>query len=116
MASTGTAGRPSSGTCKGPSAASLTSLTRCTLRAAALHDPEPALGAYVDRLVLTPGQCLVVDLSGLDFCDSSGITALPAARRRAQASGADLVLAAVPVNTLRILTVVGLDRVFTIRP
>ncbi|MFG2819627.1 STAS domain-containing protein [Kitasatospora sp. NPDC048365] len=80
------------------------------------YEHAPALREYVDQLVLAPGQSLVVDLSGLDFCDSSGITALLAARRRTQASGGDLVLAAVPANTLRILGIVGLDRVFTIRP
>ncbi|WP_411115476.1 STAS domain-containing protein, partial [Streptomyces sp. 029-5] len=61
-------------------------------------------------------QNLVIDLSGLEFCDSTGITALLAARQRAQAAGADMTLTAVPANTLRILTMIGLDRVFTIRP
>ncbi|WP_434976323.1 STAS domain-containing protein [Streptomyces mirabilis] len=63
-----------------------------------------------------PGQDLVIDLSGLEYCDSTGITALLAARQRAQAADADMTLAAVPANTLRILTVVGLDQVFTIQP
>ncbi|MFD7130915.1 STAS domain-containing protein [Streptomyces sp. NPDC059894] len=76
----------------------------------------PALRQRVERLTLHPGQHLVVDLTELEFCDSSGITALLAARQHALAAGADLVLAAVPSNTLRILAIVGLDRVFTIRP
>ncbi|MER6303821.1 STAS domain-containing protein [Kitasatospora sp. NPDC001539] len=76
----------------------------------------PVLRERVEQLALAPGQCLVIDLSGLRFCDSSGITALLAARRHARAAGADMALAAVPTKTLRILTVVGLDRVFTIRP
>ncbi|WP_030244071.1 STAS domain-containing protein [Streptomyces sp. NRRL S-350] len=80
------------------------------------YEHAPALRRHVEQLTLTPGQCLVIDLSDLDFCDSSGITALLAARRHAQAAGADLALAHVPSNTLRILAIVGLDRVFTIRP
>ncbi|MET9959984.1 STAS domain-containing protein [Streptomyces sp. NPDC006326] len=80
------------------------------------YDQAAALRRQVDELVLQPGQCLVIDLSELQFCDSSGITALLAARQHALAAGADMALTAVPANTLRILAVVGLDRVFTIRP
>ncbi|MFF7721463.1 STAS domain-containing protein [Streptomyces luteogriseus] len=79
-------------------------------------DQAPELRGRLDRLTLSPGQCLVLDLSGLTFCDSSGITALLAARQHAMAAGADIILAAVPANLLRVLTVVGLDQVFTLRP
>ncbi|MEU4543130.1 STAS domain-containing protein [Nonomuraea dietziae] len=75
-----------------------------------------ALRRQVERLTLRPGQCLVIDLAGLRFCDSSGITALLAARQHALAAGADIALAAVPANTLRILAVIGLDQIFTIHP
>ncbi|WP_037861846.1 STAS domain-containing protein [Streptomyces sp. NRRL S-340] len=74
-----------------------------------------ALREQVGGLVLSADQCLVIDLSGLEFCDSTGITALLAARQHAHAAGADIVLAGVPSNTLRVLTIVGLDQVFTIR-
>ncbi|WP_240045487.1 STAS domain-containing protein [Streptomyces sp. L-9-10] len=74
------------------------------------------LREQTERLVLSPGQNLVIDFSGLEFCDSTGITALLAARQRAQAAGADMTLTAVPANTLRILTMIGLDQVFTIHP
>ncbi|AWT41185.1 MULTISPECIES: STAS domain-containing protein [Streptomyces] len=67
-------------------------------------------------LTLEPGRRLVLDLAGLTFCDSSGITALIAARTHAQAAGADAALAAVPANTLRILRIVGLDQVFALYP
>lgn len=80
------------------------------------YEQAAALSEQVERLFLSPGQNLVIDLSGLEFCDSTGITALLAARQRAQAAGADVVLAAVPANTLRILTIVGLDQIFTIHP
>ncbi|QGV82007.1 STAS domain-containing protein [Streptomyces ficellus] len=79
------------------------------------YEQATALRQQVGRLELSPGQCLVIDLSGLSFCDSSGITALLAARHHAHAAGADIVLSAVPSNTLRVLGIVGLDQVFTIR-
>ncbi|MFF5701389.1 STAS domain-containing protein [Streptomyces sp. NPDC012794] len=74
------------------------------------------LRTLVTALTLRPGQRLVLDLSGMEFCDSSGITALLAARNHAQAAGAGIALASVPANTLRILRVVGLDQVFPLHP
>ena len=75
-----------------------------------------ALRERIEALTLTPGQCLVIDLAELEYCDSTGITILLAARQHAQAARADVVLAAVPTHFLRVLTLVGLDQVFTIRP
>ncbi|MFF2200036.1 STAS domain-containing protein [Streptomyces sp. NPDC058145] len=67
-------------------------------------------------LALEPGQRLVLDLAGMDFCDSSGITALIAARNHAHAARADMALAAVPSHTLRVLHIVGLDQIFPLYP
>lgn len=67
-------------------------------------------------LTLQPGQRLVLDLAGLEFCDSSGLTALIAARNLALAARADIALAAVPARTLRVLSVMGLDRIIPILP
>ncbi|GAA3616457.1 STAS domain-containing protein [Streptomyces chitinivorans] len=74
------------------------------------------LRELLPTLALRPGQRLVLDLAGMDFCDSSGITALIAARNHAHAARADIALAAVPANTLRILRIVGLDQIFPIHP
>jgi anti-anti-sigma factor len=70
----------------------------------------------VAALTLRPGQRLVLDLAGMEFCDSSGITALLAARTHAQAAKADIALAAVPAHTLRVLGIVGLDQIFPLYP
>jgi anti-anti-sigma factor len=67
-------------------------------------------------LTLRPGQRLVLDLEGMDFCDSSGLTALIAARNLAHAARADVALVAVPANTLRVLRIVGLDQIFPLHP
>ncbi|WP_079148321.1 STAS domain-containing protein [Streptomyces agglomeratus] len=67
-------------------------------------------------LALQPGRRLVLDLGSMRFCDSSGITALLAARNRAHAAQADIALAAVPAHTMRILRVVGLDQIFPLYP
>ncbi|MFJ3091457.1 STAS domain-containing protein [Streptomyces sp. NPDC086838] len=74
------------------------------------------LSLRTEALHLSPGQRLVIDLSGVTFCDSAGITALLAARQHAQAAGAAMVLEAVPTHLIRIFTLTGLDQVFTFRP
>ncbi|MFF3974138.1 STAS domain-containing protein [Streptomyces rubiginosohelvolus] len=80
------------------------------------HDTAPDLRKAVDGLTVAAGKRLVLDLRGLSFCDSSGISALLSARSRAIAQGGGIALAAVPANTARILGIVGLDQVFAIYP
>jgi anti-anti-sigma factor len=74
------------------------------------------LRAVLTTLTVRPGMRLVLDLAGMTHCDSSGITALLAARNRALAVQADIGLAAVPADTLRVLGMVGLDQVFPLHP
>lgn len=59
---------------------------------------------------------VVLDLSGLTYCDSTGITALITAYQRAQATGSPLGLAGVNADQMRVFQVVGLDQVFTFHP
>ena len=80
------------------------------------HHTAHELRKVVDGLTVASGQLLVLDLAALDFCDSSGISALLSARSLAVEHGGDIALAAVPANTARILGIVGLDRVLTIHP
>ncbi|WP_033212330.1 STAS domain-containing protein [Kitasatospora phosalacinea] len=80
------------------------------------YEQAPRLRRHLDTLVLRVGHCLLMDLSGLEFCDSSGITALLTAHGQARTAGAAFALAAVPPRTLRLLSIVGLDQVLTIRP
>ncbi|MER0443729.1 STAS domain-containing protein [Streptomyces sp. Edi4] len=77
--------------------------------AARLRDLIPAIA-------LRPGQRLVLDLGGMDFCDSSGVSALIVARNHAHAAEAEAALAAVPANTMRTLRIVGLDQIFSLYP
>ncbi|MFF5900650.1 STAS domain-containing protein [Streptomyces argenteolus] len=76
----------------------------------------PELRAALDALTLVGGQLLILDLGRLEFCDSSGITTLLVARNLAIEHGAAIALAAVPDRTLRVLRIVGLDRVFALHP
>lgn len=74
------------------------------------------LREQVATLDVRPGQRIVLDLAGMKFLDSSGITALIAARNHALAAQAGIALAAVPARTLRVLRMIGLDQVFPLYP
>ncbi|MFJ8821059.1 STAS domain-containing protein [Streptomyces sp. NPDC102467] len=80
------------------------------------HDTAPELRDALPTIALEPGRLLILDLAAMPFCDSSGISALLAARNHAHSVGADIALAAVPANTLRILRIVGLDQIFALHP
>ncbi|MEE4418976.1 STAS domain-containing protein [Streptomyces bugieae] len=80
------------------------------------HVHANTLREVLTTLTLRPGQRLVLVLAAMEFCDSSGITALIAAYRHAQAAHADFALAAVPAPTRRILRIVGLDQTFRLHP
>jgi len=59
---------------------------------------------------------LILELSGVTFCDSSGFNALIRLHRRAEEAGGRLVLAAPPEQVLRLLTLSGTDGFFPTRP
>ncbi|GLY49963.1 MULTISPECIES: STAS domain-containing protein [Lentzea] len=67
----------------------------------------------VEAISPRPGQQVVLDLTGLLFCDSSGISALIAARNLAHSAEAGLALAGVPRHLARTLVLIGLDTFFT---
>jgi anti-sigma B factor antagonist len=57
---------------------------------------------------------IVVDLSGVEFCDSTGMNVLLAAMKRLKEQGGMLELAAPRPAVKRILQVTGLDTVFSV--
>jgi len=59
---------------------------------------------------------LVVDLTATTFLDSAGVTALVRASRRAAATEATLRLAVTAPAVLRVLNLVGIDRMLEVHP
>ncbi|MFB8029333.1 MULTISPECIES: STAS domain-containing protein [unclassified Streptomyces] len=76
------------------------------------HHTAPEVRDALLGLNLRPGQQLVLDLTEITFCDSSGISVLIAARNHALACDASIALAGVPERVARIFRIVGLDHVF----
>jgi len=57
---------------------------------------------------------LVVDMSGVDFCDSTGMNVLLAAQRAAREQGGNVELSGPRPAVRKILQVTGLESVFTV--
>jgi len=57
---------------------------------------------------------VVVDMSGVEFCDSTGMNVLLSSLRQAREQGGQLEIAAPRAAVRKILDVTGLDAVFTI--
>jgi anti-sigma B factor antagonist len=61
---------------------------------------------------LTGSAPVTVDLSGVTFCDASGLGALARLARYARAAGRQLRLTSVRPSVMKIIRITGLDRVF----
>ena len=71
-------------------------------------------GELVSALAADYPVRLVVDMSGVEFCDSTGMNVLLAAHRRANEQGGSLELAGPRPAVRKILQVTGLETVFTV--
>ncbi|WP_221349591.1 STAS domain-containing protein [Streptomyces beigongshangae] len=56
---------------------------------------------------------VIIDLSGLTYCDSTGITVLITAYNRSRATESQLSLTGVNPDQMRVFELIGLDQVFT---
>ena len=66
---------------------------------------------------MTPGTAaVIVDLSAVPFCDSSGLNVFARAYRAAQARGMTLVLTGLRDRVARVFSITGLDRRICVRP
>ncbi|MFI0409311.1 STAS domain-containing protein [Actinomadura sp. 3N508] len=61
------------------------------------------------------GAYVIIDLAGVTRCDESGLAMLAGARRRTEAKGGTMVLAAPRPRMEGLLRATGLLRVFTVR-
>lgn len=80
------------------------------------HHTAPELPRAVRNVPLAAGAPLVIDFSGVTYCDSTGITVLVTAYHRAEAAGCPFSLTGVSHDLTRIFQTVGLDQVFAFHP
>ncbi|WP_433248234.1 STAS domain-containing protein [Streptosporangium sp. CA-135522] len=77
----------------------------------------PILRAQLERIWALPDVAvLIMDLSEVTFCDSTGLAVLIATLRRSRERGARLMLAGITGMLVRLLALTGLRDAFAIYP
>jgi anti-sigma B factor antagonist len=79
-------------------------------------DTAPLLYSRLEDIVGRGIWRIVVDASGLEFCDSTGLSALLAAHQACESAGGYLRLAAPDHLLVRLLAVVGLQATIAVYP
>jgi anti-sigma B factor antagonist len=79
-------------------------------------DSAPVLVTTLDQALDRPAPRVVVDLSGVDFCDSTGLSAFVLGHNRASAAGGWLRLAAPGEWLARLLDTLGLTKRVPVYP
>ncbi|MEU0005342.1 STAS domain-containing protein [Streptomyces sp. NPDC006314] len=80
------------------------------------HHTAPDFSEAVAEVAFGPGLDVIIDLSALEYCDSTGITVLIRAYYRAEAAGSTLGIAGLNPDLLRVFQVTGLHQLFTLHP
>ncbi|MGH9225514.1 MAG: STAS domain-containing protein [Acidimicrobiales bacterium] len=78
------------------------------------YETAPRLDAALQAVERLGIPTIVLDMSGLTFIDTSGLNRMVVALKRQREQGGDVVLKSPGRQTLRVLEIVGLTRVFTI--
>lgn len=80
-------------------------------------DPATAPRLHDQGLSLLAGGSphLLLDMSEVDFCDSSGLSVIIALWKQAHAGGGSLALAAVPARLSRLLRITATDNLIPVR-
>lgn len=79
---------------------------------------DAATASHLDeclRCAESNSAALEIDLAGVTFMDSAGLSVLVAAHRRTRAAGTRLVLVGATPSVRRLFNIVGLDTVLEIR-
>ncbi|MEU1425084.1 STAS domain-containing protein [Kitasatospora sp. NPDC005751] len=76
------------------------------------YHTAPRLSRMVEGLPLAAAVPLVLDVGGLSFCDSIGVSALISGYQRATAASAPFAVAGAGRDLTQILQITGIDRIF----
>lgn len=74
----------------------------------------PELAPTIDKIIEERRPRVVVDLSGLDLIDSSGVAALVALYKRSRVHGGQVTVTGARDQPLAIFKLLRMDKVFTI--
>ena len=91
-----------------------TSSTTLSVRGSLDINTAPQLGDEIDKLVADKPALVVVDLSGLDLIDSSGVAALVKLYKAVRATGGNVTISGVRDQPLAIFKLLRMDKVFNL--
>lgn len=94
----------------------LAEATVLTLAGELDHDTAEPLRAALETARADGGRRLLVDVSGLDFCDSTGLNVLLRNRLAARESGGSLELVGLHRPVARMFHITGADGLFPLHP
>ncbi|AKL64297.1 MULTISPECIES: STAS domain-containing protein [Streptomyces] len=80
------------------------------------HHTAPELKRVVESTPFSPGVPLLIDVSGLAYCDSTGITVFIGAYHRACEADAPMSMVGLNADLTNVFRIVGLDQLFTLQP
>ena len=80
------------------------------------HDSRLVLADAAETALLDGHNRLVVDLTGVTFCDSGGLSLLVDLHKRTRAQGGHLRLAGVQPTVQAVLLATNLDRLLPVHP
>lgn len=75
----------------------------------------PALSERINEILDSGSRRIVVDLSAVEFIDSTGLGALVGGHNRARDLGGELLLVCTVERVIKLLRITGLNDVFTIK-
>ncbi|WAX79675.1 STAS domain-containing protein [Streptomyces sp. KMM 9044] len=78
------------------------------------HHTADLLREPLEKCLAKGFKRLVIDCSGLGFCDSTGLNVLLGARLKAEAAGGGVHLAGMQSVVARVFEITGADAVFTV--
>ena len=88
--------------------------TILTVRGSLDINTASLLGEEIDRLVVDKPKLVIVDLSGLDLIDSSGVAALVKLYKAVRGAGGNVTISGVRDKPLAIFKLLRMDRVFNL--
>jgi anti-sigma B factor antagonist len=85
-----------------------------TVRGSLDINTAPQLGEEIDRLLATKPSRVMVDLSGLDLIDSSGVAALVKLYKGVRSAGGNVTITGARDQPLAIFKLLRMDKVFNL--
>jgi anti-sigma B factor antagonist len=75
---------------------------------------SPVFKQRIYEIIESGKRDVIVDLNGLDFMDSTGLGVLVAALKKTRMEGGSIRLICSKNNIMKVFTITGLDKVFSI--